>query len=312
MELLEKIKQEYGYTTVKQVGKDRIQTNKGIKNVRIWEDERLLQWHISWREECSRPPFIMTDRMIRTINNNMEVPYEKGWLTLHDEVATLSPIRQAEQKWGNLFGHMFQYGLEQDKRKLSFVEHEYFFPSIEQIQQQLHLIAESEKKLISTCYKEARGRADKASDIIEKNNHVVLPICDPIHSLTQLKEDASVLFFEGTAKNPEIGYRSFSMFVLEWWRKEAESSLFLLLDGISERFELIKSRQLSFLIAELLYPTEYIECVTNIEDTEKWYKRVDDMKQTWNEKQQLVQVLVEWSNKRTEKEGNDDNQRRLG
>ncbi|WP_078555382.1 hypothetical protein [Bacillus alkalicellulosilyticus] len=299
MEVLELINQKYDVKITKWKENDVIETDKGLKRVRFWNEYSLLQWHVSWRDECSINPYLITDKMIRTKSNQTEVEYNKGWFTLHDEVTTLSPMIEEEQKWGQLLAKVLNYGLHS-----SYGEEitSCSFPSLDKYEPLANTFKNFTKdtqKIIYTCFDEAKSRVAKAQYIRKRNKDVTAPLLDSISSLYQARTHNRVLFWQGTMAKPERGYTQFCGFIKEWKRIHGEASLTQVLNEINRSFEMKKNGQLELLLADFLLPWELVELLDSAQhcqSIEECQANYEVFRARWNENQEMIRFLLEWHN----------------
>ncbi|MCM2675193.1 hypothetical protein [Alkalicoccobacillus plakortidis] len=112
MDLLEELKQQYGWKNAVSLSEEIIETDHGLKRIRFWEDQDLLDWHINWRDHCYLAPVMLADRMIRTKDGDSFIPWNSSRVSVHDEITQAFSQQENGQVWGTLVGLMIRYGLE--------------------------------------------------------------------------------------------------------------------------------------------------------------------------------------------------------
>ena len=297
MDFLHQVMKEYNVTDVRLHDKQVIYTSEGLKRVRFWKDKSLLEWHIAWREGCKLNPYVTTDRMIQTKNEEKAVNYEKGWLTLHDEVTTLSPMKDYEHLWGMLFGQMLRYGVETDVAVDTIsLQTPKKIESYEGLVSRVHMLTSQQKQLLRSSYVEAKGRVIKAEAVRNFCQDISLPLIDPILSPKQGKNVFQLLFWKGSDEKPEKGYFSFHLFLLKWLQQHGEESVIKLLDEINKVVDL-KEKQGYLLLAECIFPYEYINLTKELHsrttemDTARMITKFQEL---WDSRRKLVLLLSNW------------------
>lgn len=284
MDFLQVVKNSYQFRKVEKVDDVTIQTEYGRKKVYFWNDRSLLDWHIAWRDYCSVQGQILTNRMIRTHDQQPDVKWKEGWLTLHDEVTTLAPMKENEKAWAKLLEKMFTFG--SNNTQYASLAGERIYPNLAECT--LDMIErtedEQEKKKILGCLEESKLRLEKGRRIVENSDQQL--IIDPINTLQQGKAIFDMLYWEGTNSRPESSLRSFAQFLYEWYLQNGEHSMLTLLNELDELMS-FREKFAKLLIGEILIPWEMDAFIKNTENSKQLFIH-------WENKRQLLNILNKW------------------
>lgn len=289
MELLDCLKEHYQWKNVKFVNETLIETESGHKRLHYWSDKVLLDWHIIWRDHCSDTPYVLLDRMIRSVKQKAAIEWEDGWITVHDQIEQPYPIRGQEANVVKVVAAMIDYGLEEHKDINPIQMKE---PIYQELYKSMPYFLPEQKAFLSSVLREADVRMKKAVSL-SKLTEGSLPIIDPITSVNQLKKVFNVLFWYGTVREPERGYYSFSLFLKEWLDTFGKESVETFLQQLFEDPRISKD-QILLLLSECLKPFELDSLVDLMKQkpTDVEIQRgIDLVKEDWEKSKQLVQII---------------------
>jgi hypothetical protein len=292
MDIFKIIERTYGLTDLNwKQPNSSFTSNRGNKLLRFWHDETLLDWHITWRDEIGKDASFAIDRMIRTQDGEPAVRVEGGFMTLHDDIPQQYVGGYDEEGWGELIGRLLQYGTEENEKWQPLARHETF--SIVP-----HLNSDSIQKfdLLKNSVYEAKRRTELAEKLRQKANGARPPIMDPIRFQGQGRQVFDLFYWVGGTLQPELGYYSLRGFLLEWLNTLNESSLDRLLSQIENHFSL-RSDQGYLLLAEIMTPWEWSECLSAVEQAsteEEVHAFLDHYKNNWELNRRLLQQVADW------------------
>ncbi|WP_332689538.1 hypothetical protein [Halalkalibacter lacteus] len=290
MELLDWLKENYQWQSVKFVNEALIETEQGRKRLRYWSDKALLDWHIEWRDRCSVTPYMLADRMIRNKDQEASISWKGGWLTVHDEVDQSAVVSQSETEIGKMIGAMVHYGVQSAVDVDSVPQKE---PMYSELYSHVPFLRDSHRQFIAPLLMESEKRMKKAIALKASFKNETLPLLDPITTPKQAKKVYQVLIWFGTRQPPERGYYSLRMFLSEWLEKYGRESLEILLAGMYED-DRVTREQAILLCAECLHPYELDSLVMMLErnprDTEI-EEELQKITKEWERSKVLVQVI---------------------
>ncbi|MDT8859504.1 hypothetical protein N0O92_04605 [Alkalihalobacillus sp. MEB130] len=290
MELLDWLKENYQWRNVKFVNEALIETDHGQKRLRYWSDKALLDWHITWRDECSVTPYMLADRMIRNKDQEAAIEWKDGWVTVHDEVDQQLNVVTVERKVAQMIGAMIGYGLETatEVRKVSSKE-----PQFRSLYSQLPYVKEKHKTYIRSLLQESEYRMNKAKALKKQVTEEKLPVIDPFESTDQAKKVYDVMIWFGTKHYPEEGYSSLRTFLGKWFDEYGKDSVIRLVTEIVDHDKVSRDQAL-YLLIECLQPYEldHLTRVTNREATNQEIEEaLEQVTKDWERSKELVQVI---------------------
>jgi hypothetical protein len=270
-------------------------SNRGAKRLLYWQDKKLLEWHINWRDQLGKTQHYLVDRMIRTKLNNAYISIGDEFLTIHDEEIG-GGLRSFDEKLvGAFIGSILHNGQNQKMNDSQLYQNPQFpqellLKQLEDIQLQ-----NEENKLLTRVQHEARKRLKLSKNLL-RDVKVTAPITDKIESLDQCKSIFDMFFWNGTNQPPQNAYISFRNFLIKWMETNGEQSLRGLLSNINASFP-IDQEQGDLLLAELLKPWEFIEFISKIQSSNSIADKKEafqQFKQVWEFQRELVSVVADW------------------
>ncbi|UCZ52122.1 hypothetical protein LGQ02_14880 [Bacillus shivajii] len=296
------IQDSYGFKRASwKVEGDLIETEKGLKRIIIWSDEKKLRWHLMWRDELSKRTECLCNRMIQTKVGERVLLTNAGWVTIHDEVTTLFSYKGREKDFGEFLGKYYSSkisGIDVELSDETFNKHARQWSNLNS---RYHFPKEN-RFLLKKLQREAAKRLDVAHTIIEKQDMPVPPIVSPIRSLNQGKNVFEKLYWENRSLPPEKGYRSLRLVLLQWLQRYGPDSVRTLLKYVDQHFPLKKVHGTALLV-ECLSPREFILFLQQIESgsPESFKVAYEELKRQWDTTCELVKLVSEWADLSREK-----------
>ncbi|EST13685.1 hypothetical protein [Sporolactobacillus laevolacticus] len=269
-----------------------IETERGFKKIRIWEDEALLKLHLQWRERLVNDRYFI-DRMYVTRSGFPSIRIGHYSVTCHDAPREQASLAENEELWAGLITHLVQVSRSEP------VDDRHFSSSA-----RVHTVFEQAKnmnlqgldlwKMIDACFSSACGRAEQADRLRDpyrfQSKTFLLPDGFSPGTCTRLFD---TLFFELGQSRPADGCRILARFFLNEALANGEQS-------VHKLFQLLKSggsfdqKIADLVLAEWLEPDEWIWLVNaGIQAHEG---QNDDMtlktfKQLWDKKILLIHIF---------------------
>ena len=295
MDLLEELKQQYGWNKAVAINEDIVETDHGLKRIRYWEDQDLLDWHINWRDHCTIAPVVLADRMIRTKDGDSFIPWESSKVTVHDEITQSFSQSENGQVWGTLLGLMIRYGV-QSKTKIDAQVIQQ--PDLVKLEKRLWMFPTTLHAMLQNIVYEGKIRSKKAKKLRSKyleEHH--LPLLDKVRMDGQAKHIHDMLHWAGTSTYPERGYHSIQIFLRDWLSQHHSAELHTLLDAIEDIYPEFSTAQGPFLLAECLEPYEILP-ILKLEPQNDSITRIEEVLHTctveWEQSKRMVEDLANW------------------
>ncbi|ADU31364.1 hypothetical protein [Evansella cellulosilytica] len=293
---LHDIQQSYGFNQAQwKVNGELLSTEKGMKRVTLWPDEKLARWHAQWRDRLAEKTGVLTNRMIQTAQGERILLTEAGWITLHDEVTSLYSFQDQEKQFGFFLGQYFT--LEMDEFHIDFEEPIVTEETKKKLYMQIpHYKDNKDARFLEAIRKESLLRLSKANSLKEQGDNVIEPVVAPVHSLDQGKIVFEGLHWTHNNGKPEQGYRSLRLILSEWLERYGQASLFKLLDEVDNYFPL-NNKHGQNLLVDCLIPWEFItflSSVKNVDDAEEMAMWKEKLSYQWESSRKLVKAIVEW------------------
>ncbi|MDM5339275.1 hypothetical protein QUF84_18915 [Fictibacillus enclensis] len=296
MTILFEIKKHYELQKVTWKEKDHlVDTDCGVKQIRVWKDRALLDWHVRWRDEVGKNSLAVADRMIRTAEGKPWVVMGNEYLTLHDYVEGTHERSGHEKRWGLLIGNMLQAGLELQGEFSSVTKEDHY--SFDTCLAAIHKLSKEYNELVSVknSLPEANKRLNLAMELKKASSHVPLPLFDSDTHMNNGGQIFNILFYRGSDDYPEHGYRPLRRLLTEWLKECGPYSLRKLLTCINEHFSL-EREQGYLLLAEILTPWELQDCVDQLKNEELAHivSYVESFEQDWDFNRILLHCFTDW------------------
>ncbi|WP_144559317.1 hypothetical protein [Shouchella miscanthi] len=284
--MIERIKEEYGFKQASLESKHKLNTEKGIKQICYWEDEACLKWHMEWRDNCSVAPYVMMNRMLRTVEGAAYMEEDNQFISLHDEVPTGQREDQDEKRWGEILGLMIQAG-RKDQSMISLPkELSSDYPILEQATREQRLF-------FRTLFQEANHRLTMAKKIV-KSDEMTVPKMDSFTELTGSFR-GHMLVVQGSVKKPEYGYQSFKAFLKSWYERKDEASLHALLNELDKQ-AMLTANERKAIMATVLIPDELDTLLRGsaASNGQAFSELIDYLKREWDKTQSFASALAKW------------------
>ncbi|MDV2684879.1 hypothetical protein RYX56_10915 [Alkalihalophilus lindianensis] len=293
MELVDWLKAQYGFKQVEFINEAVILTDQGRKRIRSWSDSSLLEWHVEWRDRCHYTPIVLTDRMIRTKEEEAAAKWKEQWITLHDEIEEVYPQLDHEKAWGMLMGLMITHGLEERQLERVYKEE---LPSYEWNPMLLNGLRDDIQDQLIRYHKEALVRSKKAERIRSQQRNVKQPLLDLFQSPDQARRIYEVLIWRGTNEQAHLGYQSLRQFLINWQIVNGTKSLEKVIASIGHTEGFNKDQALLFIV-EVLEPYEWAALTRSLmsnESERQIEEKLTKMSNEWEAARQLVSILGRW------------------
>lgn len=185
-------------------------TERGLKRIRYWEDESLLEQHLRWRDRLKGGHFFL-DRMHVTASGAPLIRFGRLALTCHDAPVDQAPLVGHERLWAQTVGDLLRRSrgaaAADSGSRLEWVERAY-----EQARQSGAFTDQSGKLLVS-CYPYVRQRAVLCDRIRSRRGDQTF-LLPRDFSWSDCKWIYGLLFIELGQLPPTDGYRSLGDFFL--------------------------------------------------------------------------------------------------
>ncbi|MFT8391212.1 MAG: hypothetical protein ABF683_08000 [Sporolactobacillus sp.] len=262
-----------------------IQTERGLKRVRVWTNDQLLMKHLRWRTKLISDHFFL-DRMYATIYGATSIRFDRYLITIHDAPLDPAPIAGREQQWAELVmlllqksrGHCPMPAASQIGAQAAFVSNQ---------------LAESGMagdlvNLARACAPSAQNRAEQADRL--RNRHrssgktFILPE-DFSFAETRLLLDT--LFIALGQSGPISGYPALAQFLLQAALENGAQAVESILAAFAQQMPMTRE-MLDRIAAEWYAPGEWFQLAEWARMTPDQLERRERFKQVWDMKTRLI------------------------
>ncbi|MDD9147705.1 hypothetical protein OYT88_03955 [Sporolactobacillus sp. CQH2019] len=290
--LLSALQTNYRFRRLKLI-KDRpliVETERGPKKIRIWNDERLLRKHVGWRMKLISDRFFI-DRMYVTQSGNPFIRIGRFAVTCHDAPPDRAALSGNEPIWAETVSALIAKSRDSIDGHGKPVRVRQRAETIFEQCRQSGLFSGSDGELASACYPSVRERAEQAdllrSHYSRRSRSVILP---DTFSLGDSRSLLDTLFIELGQSVPGNGYRGLARFFLDGIREGGEESLRSLFLYLQEKG--VPDQETADLIrAEWFDPSEWFQLVDSLPLVSESGQRDRDLKafkSTWDYKTRLI------------------------
>ncbi|MFT8318279.1 MAG: hypothetical protein ABF651_08440 [Sporolactobacillus sp.] len=268
-----------------------IQTERGLKKIRFWEDEHLLKQHLDWRKKLLSDDFFL-DRMYATAMGSPFIRFDRYAVTCHDAPLEFAEVKGNEQIWAEMLAVFLKKsrGPAPYRQRSSVLGQAAFdYAQIEHS----GLSGSETGKLVSSCFPTVRLRAEKAdrlrSPYYSGNQSFILP---ENFSFENNRFLMGTLFIELGQSKPIAGYPELARFFLHTALEEGEETLTALLEQLSGK-RLVDQEMRNRLLAEWYDPDEWFRLAYTLNplaslpgpDEESQFRQI------WNYKTRLIRLF---------------------
>ncbi|WP_078391833.1 hypothetical protein [Shouchella patagoniensis] len=286
--MIELLKKRYGWEEAIIDQNGLVQTNRGLKRIHYWYDSALMKWHIDWRDNCNVTPYVIMDRMLRTIDGSAYVQLDDCMVTVHDEIKDAYGQIGHEENWGCFLGRMIECGRKHNvKKKWEKLQ-------FEQLNDRLKNVSKDHRDQINGFIREAQKRTTNVFKLIG-DNEVNMPVMDWLETPASGKGIFGVLVVNGSDQKPVEGYESLIRFLNKWLIAHGQESFHTLLDNMNRVAVLTKEEQ-RVLLAESLRVQE-LESLLHLvkeDDEDEMEKLIQRTSRQWDETRLFVSNLATW------------------
>ncbi|GGL41319.1 hypothetical protein [Sporolactobacillus putidus] len=267
-----------------------VETERGLKKIRVWNDERLLRRHVSWRMKLINDRFFV-DRMYVTQSGNPFIRLGRFAVTCHDAPLERATLSGNEPIWAETVSTLVAKSRDSvNNHEKSTVIRQHAESIFEQYRQ-TGLFSGSTGKLAAACYPSVRERAEQADSLRSRHSRrsesVILP---DTFSLGDSRSLLDTLFIEFGQKAPVNGYRGLARFFLDGFRESGEESVRSFFLCLKEKG--VPDRETADLVrAEWFDPSEWFWLVDSLSNASEDSQRDQDLqafKTVWDHKTRLI------------------------
>ncbi|GAY75119.1 hypothetical protein [Sporolactobacillus inulinus] len=268
-----------------------IDTERGIKRIRLWTDEALLHLHLKWRNHVKNEHFFV-DRMYVTRAGLPSVRFGNFSMTCHDAPMEPLALNNNEQQWAAFLTDLSRTSRDQpvdeSKTEMQIQVHTLFEQA-----KQMHELDPEIWGIVSACYSSACTRAAEADRLREQHQYrrsaFLLP-ADFSHDSCKALFDT--LFFELGQSEPTDGCGVLARFVLtdalQAQRGQSMGKLLqeLALKGFFDR------ENADLMLAEWFAPDEWIRLLqASLQGDVPVDRSSDVFRRVWDQKIKLIRLL---------------------
>ncbi|MCQ2008555.1 MAG: hypothetical protein ABF629_07340 [Sporolactobacillus sp.] len=269
-----------------------VETERGRKKIRIWQNEALLKLHLKWRERLINDDFFI-DRMYVTRSGLPSVRMGSLSVTCHD--APLEPVQLDgnEALLATALTRLVQYSRDVPAEEVpnsASVRVRSLYEQAKQIGFQDH----DTWKMVSSCFSSACARAEEADRLREpyqnRRSAFILPEDFSLQSCTAIFD---TLFLELGQSRPVDGCRLLARFFLAESMDHRKQSMNNLFQALKDQ-KLFDRETADLLQAEWLEPGEWmrlLESGINREQMQSDPFSIEEFKQIWDQKIKLIHLF---------------------
>ncbi|MCL1630522.1 hypothetical protein M3N64_00960 [Sporolactobacillus sp. CPB3-1] len=269
-----------------------IETERGMKKIRVWENNALLKIHLKWRERVSGDQFLV-DRMYVTRAGYPLVRLGRLSVTCHDAPSLLFKQEGNEKTLAQLIDYLFQNsrGIPAEKPVGSY--NAYVHQLYEQTKNSESVQQSEIWSMVSACFSSACARAETA-DRLRKAHHgrstvFLLPEDFSYHSFFSLFD---TIFFEIGQSRPVNGYGRIAAFFLDKSLMCSEQSMHRLFEAVRENGSMDRE-MVDLLLAEWYEPAEWVRLLhygasSRVQDNDLI---IQEFRKIWDRKIKLIKVF---------------------
>lgn len=270
-----------------------IETERGLKRIRIWDNEALLKLHLKWRERLINDRFFI-DRMYVTRSGLPSIRIGHYSVTCHDAASDSVNLEGNEPLWADLLAYLHRYSRDVPVGDVTTSASIRVHTIYEQAKQ-MGYEKSGTWKMVSACFSSACARAKEADRLRDSYQHrssaFLLPDDFSRDSCTAIFD---TLFFELGQSGPSDGCRALAHFFLnESMDQQHEQMVRKLLKELMVR-DFFDRETFDLLQAEWLEPDEWLNLVESCDRTGQGQyaeAALKEFKQIWDRKVQLINLF---------------------
>lgn len=267
-----------------------IGTERGLKRIRFWDDERLLRQHMDWRRQLLSSRYFI-DRMYVTVSGSPFIRFGRFAVTCHDAPLGKAELSAHEEDWSEVIASLIM------KSRGAVSEPE----GISALARAEAVYEQAEKsgafngpagKMARLCYPEVRERAYQ-SDMLRsrhtpRGRQFILP---EDFSFRQSKALLETLFIEIGQCGAVSGYTELADFFLGSAMHEGEGCLHRLFCRMKEKG--VPDRQTADLLQAAWYePREWFSLADSMfRDEGALEQNTDGFKKIWDQKTRIISLF---------------------
>jgi hypothetical protein len=267
-----------------------VETDRGLKRIRLWEDERLLQKHLDWRQKLSGGSFFV-DRMYVTVSGSPFIRFGRYAVTCHDAPLEPAPVRGFESIWSEVVETLLRQSLDEGGQPSERPAQERVASVLRRTEQAEILKRGGGEKLLRLCYPEAQERAVRCDELRfahgRRGKVFMLPQDFTLYRSKMLLE---TLFVELGQSELVNGYPKLAAFFLESMQSEGDDSVNRLF--LNMQRSLYSEQETSDLLQASWYePGEWLTLAESALRGELDTEVIDKFKKTWDQKTRIISLF---------------------
>jgi hypothetical protein len=267
-----------------------IETERGMKRLRFWSDERLLRNHINWRKQLSGGAFFV-DQMYVTVSGSPFVRFGRYAITCHDAPAESASVQGSEALWSEVVGTLLLKSRGEDRQPAEQPARERLASMIRRMERTSALNPGRGERLLRLCYPEAEARAARCDELrfaqSRSGKTFMLPSDFRLYHSKRLLE---TLFVEYGQSERVGGYPQLADFFLESMGHEGEAALRQLFMELN-RLPHIGRETADLLQASWYEPGEWLSLAEASMRRQLTPEEMNVFEKTWNQKTRIISLF---------------------
>lgn len=267
-----------------------IETDRGLKRIRFWQNEQLLRNHIDWRKKLSGGSFFL-DRMYVTVSGNPFIRFGRYAVTCHDAPLEPAPVRGSEPVWSEVVGTLLRQSRTEFIQPPERPVQERVASIFRRMDRASVLNQGKGEQLLRLCYPEAETRAIRCDELrLEQSRHRKMFVLPSDFRLGRSRKLLETLFVEFGQADRIGGYPQLADFFMESMENEGE-------EPVRQLFaDLMQSPDNSPETADLLQaswyaPGEWLSLAESALRGQMNPETIETFKKTWDQKTRMISLF---------------------
>ncbi|MCO7127938.1 hypothetical protein NIE88_19545 [Sporolactobacillus shoreicorticis] len=272
-----------------------VETERGRKKIRIWQNEALLKLHLKWRERLINDAFFI-DRMYVTRSGLPSIRIGRFSVTCHDAPSEPTALEGNEALWASVVGQLVRHSRDVPAEVLPHATSVHVRSLYEQAKQ-IGVQDQDAWKIISACFSSACARAKDADRLREpyqnRSSAFILPEDFSGRSCSALFD---TLFLELGQSRPVDGCGLLARFFMAESMEHGKQSMNNLFQALKNQ-KFFDRETIDLLQAEWLEPDEWMRLLEyginkeQIPQIQSDQFSVREFKQIWDRKVKLIHLF---------------------
>ncbi|MFC4618157.1 hypothetical protein ACFO4N_05370 [Camelliibacillus cellulosilyticus] len=276
-----------------------IRTDRGLKRVCFWTDQRLFDWHIRFRKRLADEG-VPVNRMFVTTGGSPGLFFNGGILSVHDVLEEPAALVGYEPMWSRAVAAILKVAETPVRAPLLPINAKDAFEDFSVILKQAK-DQEGEVKLLKKCERDAL-KQHKLAVGLKRRSVSSMPFL-PRLDLSDFKSFYRLLFWDVPQTEPQAGWKALAGFCRSWHQTAGAASLFKLLDDVDRHYPL-RGTVIDHVFAEVVDPVEWTEAIQDLHRGGRFDK--DRFIQRWDNRSRLAALIDEWIGSTGEGVGRDE------